>query len=78
MCASCFKLKMASLLITEKLYKITHFEILTLQTFSQQYVKQTLLNDILLPDFGFWLRKAYELMLFFYQTNNSPLSTAKL
>lgn len=53
MCASCFKLKMASLLITEKLYKITHFEILTLQTFSQQYVKQTLLNDILLPDFLF-------------------------
>lgn len=32
MCASCFKLKMASLLITEKVYKITHFEILALQT----------------------------------------------
>lgn len=59
---------MASLLITEKLYKITHFEILTFQTFSQQYVKQTLLNDILLPDFGFWLRQAYELIFFFFFT----------
>lgn len=53
MCASCFKLKMASLLIIEKLYKIIHFEILTLQTFSQQYIKRTLHNDILLLDFGF-------------------------
>lgn len=53
MCASCFKLKMASLLITEKVYKITHFEILALQTFSHQYMKQTLHNDILLPDSGF-------------------------
>lgn len=68
---------MAGLLIIEKLYKIIHFEILTLQTFSQQYIKQTLHNDILLPDFGFWLRQAYELM-FFYQTSNSLLGTAKL
>lgn len=53
MCASCFKLKMASLLIIEKPYKSINFEILTLQSFSQQYIKQTLHNDILLPDFGF-------------------------
>lgn len=68
---------MASLLIIEKLYKIINFEILPLQTFSQQYIKHTVHNDILLPDFGFWLRQAYELM-FFYQTSNSFLSTAKL
>lgn len=82
MCASCLKLKMASLLITEKVYKITHFEILALQTFSHQYIKQTLHSDILSPDSGFWLRQAYELLfllfLFFHQTTNSLLSIAML
>lgn len=68
---------MASLLIIEKLYKIIDFEILTLQTFSHQYIKHTVHNDILLPDFGFWLRQAYELM-FFYRTSRFFLSTAKL
>lgn len=74
---------MVSLLIIEKVYKIIHFEILALQTFSQQHIKQTLHNDILLPDFGFWLRQAYEIfflffIFFFQETSNSLLSTAKL
>lgn len=48
----------------EKLYKITHFEILTLKTFSQKFIKQTLHSDVLLPDFEFWLRQPYEMIFF--------------
>lgn len=48
----------------EKLYKIIHFEILTLKTFSQKFIKQTLHSDVLLPDFEFWLRQAYEMIFF--------------
>lgn len=54
--ASCFKLKMGNILIIEKLHKFINFEMLTLQNFSQKYIKQTLHKDILLSAFEIFIK----------------------